>query len=329
MLVTIDEVRAAAIRVRDVVPETALIAVGPARLGAVAFALKCEHLTSIGAFKLRGAYNLMAQLPPEQRAGGVVTFSSGNHAQAVARSAQLLGVAAVVVMPTTAPPLKIERTRQYGAEVILEGTTSVERQARAEAEAARRGMVIVPPFDDARIIAGAGTVGLEIVGQVSGLRTVFVPVGGGGLLSGIAVAVRALAPKAVVVGVEPTGGACMAASLAAGHPVTLARTASMADGLLPVRPGDLTFQHAQALVQEVRTVDETAIADALRWIYDATGMMVEPSGAVGVAAALAEGPTRLGVVAVVSGGNVAPEAFRALTGRGGPGNLSAPGLVSG
>jgi threonine dehydratase len=329
VLVTIEDVRAAAARVRDVVPETPFVVVGPARPGAVAFALKCEHQTSIGAFKLRGAYNLMAQLTREERAAGVVTFSSGNHAQAVARSAQLLDVAAVVVMPTSAPALKVERTRQYGAEVILEGTTSVERKARAEVEAARRGMIIVPPFDDARIIAGAGTVGLEIVGQARGLRTVFVPVGGGGLLSGVAVAVRALAPQAVVVGVEPVGGACMAASLAVGRPVTLASTASLADGLLPVRPGDLTFEHAKALVQEVRTVDETAIADALRWIYDATGMVVEPSGAVGVAAALAEGPTRLGVVAVVSGGNVAPEAFRAMTGRGDPGNLSAPGLVSG
>ena len=328
MLTTIDDVRAAAARVRHVAPETPLMAVGPARSGAVVFALKCEHQSPIGAFKLRGAYNLMAQLPLE-RTAGVVAFSSGNHAQAVARSARLLGLAAVVVMPTNAPQFKVERTRQYGAEVILAGTTSVERKARAEAEAERRGMVIVPPFDDARIIAGAGTVGLEMVAQAPELSTVFVPVGGGGLLAGVAVAVRALVPRAVVVGVEPIGGACMAASLAAGHPVTLARTASIADGLLPVRPGDLTFRHAQALVQEIRTVGEKDIVDAMRWIYDATGMLVEPSGAVGVAAALAEGPTRPGVVAVVSGGNVAPQAFHAMTGRGDPGNLSAPGLVSG
>jgi len=328
-LVTIDDVCAAAARVRGVVPETPLVAVGPSGPDTVAFALKCEHQSPIGAFKLRGAYNLMAQLPPDERAAGVVTFSSGNHAQAVARSAQLLGVPAVVVMPITAPTLKVERTRQYGAEVILEGTTSMERKARAEAEASRRGMVIVPPFDDARIIAGAGTVGLEIVGQVPGLSMVFVPVGGGGLLSGVAVAVRALAPQAVVVGVEPVGASCMGASLAAGYPVTLPRTASIADGLLPVRPGDLTFRHAQALVHEVRTVGETAIADAMRWVYHATGMLVEPSGAVGVAAALAEGPTRLGVVAIVSGGNVAPAAFHAMTAPVEPGNLSAPGHVSG
>jgi threonine dehydratase len=327
-LVTIDDVRAAAVRLRHVAPETPLVAVGPASSGAVAFALKCEHQSAIGAFKLRGAYNLMVQLPIE-RTAGVVTYSSGNHAQAVARSAQLLGLAAVVVMPTNAPPLKVERTRHYGAEVILEGTTSVERKARAEAEASRRGMMIVPPFDDARIIAGAGTVGLEIVAQAPELRTVFVPVGGGGLLSGVAAAVRALVPEAVVVGVEPVGSACMAASLAAGYPVTLARTASIADGLLPLRPGDLTFRHAQALVHEVCTVGERAIADAMRWIYDSAGMLVEPSGAVAVAAALAEGPARPGVVAVVSGGNVDPRAFHAMTGRRDPGNLSARGLVSG
>lgn len=315
MLVTIDDVRAAAARVAGVAPETPLRHVGPAAPGAHAFALKCEHLGPIGAFKLRGAYNLIAQLPPAQRAAGVITFSSGNHGQAVARSAQLLGIPAVVVMPTHAPAIKISKTRGYGAEVILEGTTSLHRQARAEAEARDRGLTMVPPFDDPRTIAGAGTVGLEIVSQVPSLRTVFVPIGGGGLVSGIAVVVKALRPDAAVIGVEPAGAACMAASLAAGQPTTLASTASVADGLLPVRPGELTFLHVAALVDEVRTIDDSSIVNAMRWVYDATGMRVEPSGAVSVAAALADGPATTGVVAVISGGNVDPGDFEALTSR--------------
>ena len=237
----------------------------------------------------------------------------------MARSAQLLGIPAVVVMPTHAPAIKIAKTRDYGAEVILEGTTSLDRQARAEAEAHARGLTMVPPFDDVRTIAGAGTVGLEIVAQTPSVRTVFVPIGGGGLVSGIAVAIKALRPDAVVIGVEPVGAACMSASLAAGHPTTLATTASVADGLLPVRPGDLTFLHVAALVDEVRTVDDSSIVRAMRWIYDSTGMRVEPSGAVSVAAALADGPATTGVVAVISGGNVDPGAFQALTAALSPG----------
>jgi threonine dehydratase len=313
VLVTIDDVRAAAARVAGVAPETPLVTVGPAAAGAQAFALKCEHLGPIGAFKLRGAYNLIAQLRPEQRVAGVVTYSSGNHGQAVARSAQLLGIPAVVVMPTHAPALKIEKTRAYGAEVILAGATSLERMARAEAEAAARNLTMVPPFDDPRTIAGAGTVGLEILAQAPMLSTVFVPIGGGGLVSGIAAVMRALRPDVAVIGVEPEGAACMAASLAAGTPVTLERTASIADGLLPVRPGDLTFLHVSKLVDEVRTVPDWSIASAMRWIYDATGMRVEPSGAASVAAALAAGPVVSGVVAVVSGGNVDQAGFDAAT----------------
>ena len=320
MLVTIDDVRAAATRVAGVAPETPLVSVGPAAPGAHAFALKCEHLGPIGAFKLRGAYNLIAQLTPEQRAAGVITYSSGNHGQAVARSAQLLGIRALVVMPTHAPAIKIEKTRGYGAEVILEGTTSLERQARAEAEARARGLTMVPPFDDLRTIAGAGTVGLEIVSRVPSLRAVFVPIGGGGLASGIAVVVKALRPEAAVIGVEPEGAASMKASLAAGRPTTLERTASIADGLLPVRPGDLTYLHVASLVDEVRTVGDPSIVKAMRWIYDSTGMRVEPSGAVSVAAALAAGPPESGVVAVISGGNIDPADFDAAmaTARGEP-----------
>ena len=313
MLVTIDEVRAAAARVAGVAPETPLVAVGPAAPGAQPFALKCEHMGPIGAFKLRGAYNLIAQLTPQQLEAGVITYSSGNHGQAVARSAQLLGIRAVVVMPTHAPAIKVEKTRAYGAEVILEGTTSLDRLARAEAEAEARGLTMVPPFDDPRTIAGAGTVALEILARVPELRAVFVPIGGGGLVSGVAVVVKALRPEAAVIGVEPEGAACMTASLAAGQPITLPSTASIADGLLPVRPGDLTFLHVASLVDEVRTVADSSIVNAMRWVYDATGMQVEPSGAVSVAAALAAGPAETGVVAVISGGNVDSDVFQRVT----------------
>ena len=315
-MVTIDDVRAAATRVSGVAPETPLVTVGPAAPGAQPFAVKCEHMGPIGAFKLRGAYNLISQLTPQQRSAGVVTYSSGNHGQAVARSAQLLGIRAVVVMPVHAPAIKVEKTRGYGAEVMLEGTTSLDRQARAEAEATTRGLTMVPPFDDPRTIAGAGTVGLEILARVPALRAVFVPIGGGGLVSGIAVVVKALRPEAAVIGVEPEGAACMKASLAAGQPITLSRTASIADGLLPVRPGDVTFLHVSRLVDEVRTVADSSIANAMRWIYDSTGMRVEPSGAVSVAAALAAGPAESGVVAVISGGNVDPAAFEAVVAAG-------------
>ena len=219
MLVTIDDVRAAAARVAGVAPETPLRSVGPAAPWAHAFALKCEHLGPIGAFKLRGAYNLMSQLTPQQQTAGVVTYSSGNHGQAVARSAQLLGIRAVVVMPTQAPAIKVEKTRAYGAEVILEGTTSLERQARAEAEARARGLTMVPPFDDPRTIAGAGTVGLEILARVPALRAVFVPIGGGGLAAGVAVTVKELRPEVRVVGVQADDSDAMAQSLRLGRRV--------------------------------------------------------------------------------------------------------------
>jgi threonine dehydratase len=246
-LVSLEEIRGAAARIRPAVERTPLLRVGAAGPHRP-FHVKCEHLQPMGAFKLRGAYNVLSQLSPDARAAGVITYSSGNHGQAVALSAQLLGMRAVVVMPETAPRVKVEGTRKYGAEVIFAGRTSDDRRVRAEAAAAAHGYVVVPPFDHRQIIAGAGTVGLEIVEALDTLTAVYVPVGGGGLLSGVAAAVKRLRPSVRVVGVEPAGAASMASSLAAGLPVTLASTASIADGLLTLRPGDLTFAHAQALV---------------------------------------------------------------------------------
>jgi threonine dehydratase len=267
----------------------------------------------MGAFKLRGAYNVLAQLGPEARAAGVITYSSGNHGQAVALSAQLLGMRAVVVMPETAPRVKVDGTRRYGAEVMFAGRTSDDRRVVAEAEAAAHGYAIVPPFDHRQIIAGAGTVGLEVVEGLAELSRIFVPVGGGGLLSGVAAAVKGLRPDVRVIGVEPVGSASMGTSRAAGVPVRLPSTASIADGLLTLRPGDLTFAHAQALVDEMVTVTEDDIRSAVRWLHREAGLVVEPSGAAATAAVLASGPSVDGVVAIVSGGNVEADDFARYT----------------
>ncbi len=319
-LVSLADIQQAAARIRPVARVTPLLDLSPAlpaSSGAKRLSVKCENLQPAGAFKIRGAYNMLAQLDEAERSRGVVTYSSGNHGQSLALAAHLLGIRAVIVMPTTAPDIKIAGTRRYGAEVLFEGTTTLERKARAEAEASARGLTMVPPFDHPWIIAGQGTIGLEIVDQCPGVETVYVQVGGGGLISGIAAAIRRVKPTVKIIGVEPAGAPKMSTSLKAGRPVTLPRTASVADGLLAVRPGDLTFVHVQALVDEVVTVEDAAILGALRWLFGEAKLVVEPSGAITVAAALGgtggrfDGPA----VAVLSGGNVAPEAFaRYLTG---------------
>jgi threonine dehydratase len=309
-LVSLNDIRAAAERVRPIVVRTPLVDVS-APAGRPLF-LKCENMQPGGAFKIRGAYNMVSMLTPEQRARGVITFSSGNHGQALALAAHELGAPAVVVMPTTAPEIKIEGTRRHGAEVIFAGTTSAQRRERAEAEAAARGLTMVPPFDDERIIAGQATAGLEIVEQMPDVAGIVVPVGGGGLVAGVAAAVKQLRPDVKVVGVEPAGAAKMTASLEAGHPVTLASTATIADGLMPVRPGDHTFAHVQAFADAVVTVDDPAIVDAVLWLFDHTGIVVEPSGAATTAAILTGAVDRAvritgPIVAIVSGGNMARE----------------------
>ena len=307
-LVSLAEIRAAATRIAGVARRTPVIDVG-AGLDPT-FAVKCEHMQPAGAFKIRGAFNMLSQLAPDVRARGVITYSSGNHGQAMALAARLLGVPAVVVMPDTAPRVKVAGAQRFGAEVLFAGTTVLDRRALAESEAAARGLTIVPPFDHPWIIAGQGTCGLEIVDQVSALSCVYVPVGGGGLISGIATALKALCPDARVIGVEPAGAPKMSASRAAGQPVTLPKTASIADGLLSLRPGDLTFAHVQAFVDDIVTVDDGEIAAAVKWLFDHANLVAEPSGAASVAAVLRQGdrPAR-GTVAVISGGNVAPEDY--------------------
>jgi threonine dehydratase len=225
----------------------------------------------------------------------------------MALAASLLGVRSVVVMPETAPRVKVAGAERYGAEVLFAGTTVLDRQARAESEAAARGLTMVPPFDHPWIIAGQGTCGLEIIEQSRTLSAVYVPIGGGGLISGVSAAIKALRSDVRIVGVEPAGAPKMTASRAAGRPVTLPATASIADGLLSVRPGDLTFAHVQAFVDEVVTVDDREIAAAVKWLFDNANVVAEPSGAASVAAVLrADHQSPAGTVAVISGGNVAP-----------------------
>jgi threonine dehydratase len=313
MLVSIDAIRDAARRVRAIARVTPMVDVSTAA-GRPLF-LKCESLQPGGAFKIRGAYNMVAQLSDEQRRLGVITYSSGNHGQAVALAARELSAPAVVVMPTTAPRIKVEGARAFGAEVVFAGTTSVERRHRAEELAAARGLTMVPPFDHEMIIAGQGTLGVEILEQQPDVATVLVPVGGGGLLAGVSAAIKSLRPSVRIVGVEPCGAAAMKASLDAGHVVTLPKTESIADGLMPVRPGDLTFEHAKAFVDAVVTVDDSQIIDAVIWLFTSAKIVAEPSGAASVAAAL-DGAGDGVTVAVVSGGNIEMERLQELRRKG-------------
>lgn len=308
-LVTLDRIRAARERIAPIARVTPLLDVTVA--AGRPLWLKCENLQPAGAFKIRGAYNMVAQLSDEQRRRGVITYSSGNHGQAMALAARELGAPAVVVMPTTAPAIKIAGAKAFGAEVILEGTTSADRLARAEAEAASRGLTMVPPFDHDWIIEGQGTAGLEILEQRPDVAVVLVPIGGGGLIAGVAAAVKQSNPTVRVIGVEPSGAAAMKASVEAGYAVTLPKTHSVADGLMPVRAGDLTFAHVQAFVDHVVTVEDTEIVDATLWTFEHARIVVEPSGAASIAAVRGGAMDRViggaaigPIVAIVSGGNV-------------------------
>jgi threonine dehydratase len=270
--------------------------------------LKCENLQRAGAFKIRGAYTAVARLEEVERQRGVIAYSSGNHAQGVALAARLFGIRAVVVMPTTAPDVKREGARRLGAEVVLEGTTSIERQQRAEAIAAEQGLTIIPAFDHPDIIAGQGTTAIEILEDFPDVETIVVPIGGGGLISGIGAYVKQVRPDVRVIGVEPETADAMKQSLEAGEPVTIPPARTIADGLMPVRPGDLTFAHTRACVDDVVRVADAAIIAATRRLIGENKLLVEFSGAATVAALL-EGAVRASgarVAAVLSGGNLDP-----------------------
>ncbi len=309
-LVSLDEIREAAARLDGMVVRTPLLRseVLADETGAAEVRLKCESLQRAGAFKARGGNNYVQQLTDEEARNGIITYSSGNHAQAVALAARIRGVRAVVVMPTTAPRVKSEGAAALGAEVVFEGTTSVQRKARAEAIAEAEGLAMIPPFDHRAIIAGQATAALEIFEDWPEVDVVLAPIGGGGLASGTAAAIKALKPTAQVFGVEPVGGASMKAALDAGHTVLLESTRSIADGLLPVRAGELTFRHMQALADGVVTVDDDAILAATRLLLHQHHLVVEFSGAA-TTAALRSGAVDVAgrnVAVIISGGNLDP-----------------------
>jgi threo-3-hydroxy-L-aspartate ammonia-lyase len=315
-LVTIDAIRGAAVVLRGVAIRTPLVPYGPPD-GRVL--LKAESLQPIGAFKIRGAFVAIAGLTAAERERGVITYSSGNHAQGVARAARLLGAPAVIVMPSDAPAIKRERVAADGAEIVTVGTASEERRERAEAIAAERGLAIVPPYDDDRIIAGQGTVGLEIAEDLADVAAVIVPVGGGGLASGVAVAIKALVPGARVIGVEPELAADARESLDRGEIVgwsaeDVSRT--IADGTRTQALGRRTFAHLRAHLDGIVTVSEAEIAAAVRLIAERSRLVAEPSGALALAA-IAFRRGELGhrdldspLVGIVSGGNVDPAQYR-------------------
>ena len=270
--------------------------------------LKLENEQPIGAFKIRGAYNAIRKLADPVRQRGVITFSSGNHGQAVAYAAKQFGVRAVIVMPETAPAVKVEGVKRWGGEVVLAGRTSEDRRIKAEELAGREGLAVVPPFDHADIVAGQATVALEIVEQLPEVETVLVPVGGGGLIAGVVAGLVAAGSRAKVWGVEPAGAPKLKRSLEAGTPVRLERTASLADGLITLNVGDIPFaelQHHRERLRGVVLVEDDSLRDAVHFLWRTCQLAVEPSGAATTAALLSGAVRPSGVtVLIVSGGNV-------------------------
>lgn len=275
-----------------------------ARVGATVF-LKAENLQKTGSFKVRGATNAVRRLPPEARTRGIVTISAGNHAQAVAYAAAAEGIRCTVVMPAGAVQSKVAATRAFGADVVLHGTPR-EAFQRFEELQRSQGLIPVHPFDDPDVIAGQGTVGLEIAEDIPDASLVVVPIGGGGLIGGVATALRGLGVQARIVGVEPTGSTAMTSALAAGRPVTLDRLDSIADGLGAPSVSARTLAIAQRLVDEVVLVTDAEIVEAMRFLLERGKLLVEPAGAAGLAAVLGghARPQGGSVVVVLSGGNV-------------------------
>jgi threonine dehydratase len=311
-MVTLDDIRAAARRIEPVILHTPLIRYPQSAVERQLW-FKPESLQPIGAFKLRGAYNFIASLSEPQRRCGVITYSSGNHAQGVAYAAKALGIKATIVMPDDAPPIKVEGTARHGAEIVFVGPASSERQARAEELAREHGYVIVPPYNDERIIAGQGTVGLEIVQDMPEVECVLVPAGGGGLISGTAAALKLTNPQVKVIGVEPELAADAQASFRSGHIAEFTAEQvcrTLADGLRTQHLGEINFRHIQRYVDDIVTVSETEIREAVRQLALNAKLVAEPSGAVPLAAFLFHGeqlPKVTRTVAVISGGNIEPE----------------------
>ncbi len=308
-MVTLDDILGARARLDGIVVRTPLI---PLEHEGLTLYLKPENLQPIGAFKLRGAYNKISSLTDEERSRGVITYSSGNHAQGVAYAARALTTKAIIVMPNNAPTIKREATAALGAEIVLVGPSGVERQLKAEELAAQHGYVIIPPYDDEKIIAGQGTAGVEIAEDLPDVDLVLVPVGGGGLISGVSTAIKSLKPSAKVIGVEPELAADTRASLRAGHIVKFPVEqvlSTCADGLRAQFPGTMTFEHIQRYVDDIVTVTEDEIMQAVRVLAQNPKTVAEPSGAVTTAAWLFHRnqlPASNITAAVISGGNIDP-----------------------
>ena len=320
-MVTLSEIRCAGERIRGIAMQTPLIEFKLCEADPRRLFLKPENQQPIGAFKLRGAYNKIASLSAEDRKRGVITYSSGNHAQGVAYAARALGAKAVIVMPNNAPAIKREATAALGAEIVFVGPGSAERQAKAEELAAERGYVIVPPYNDEQIIAGQGTMGLEILEDMPGVEMVLAPVGGGGMLSGVATAIKLSKPSVEVIGVEPELAGDAQASFRAGKIVqfpveNVSRT--IADGLRTQSIGPINFEHIRRYVDDIITVTENEIRQAMEYLLTNPGMAVEPSGAVAVAGFIshaAQLPQAKLAVAIISGGNIDPKMLEEIRGQ--------------
>jgi threonine dehydratase len=315
-LVTLGDLQDAARTIRPVAVRTPLLPadIVSEQLGVPVW-VKPEMLQRGGAFKFRGAYNFLSHLSPDERARGVVAPSSGNHAQAVALAAKLYGVPAVVVMPTTVTAAKRSGAERLGARIELAGTTTAHRMARAEELVRDEGLTLVPPYDHPMIIAGQGTVGLEIAADLPDVDTVLVPVGGGGFSAGVAAAIKLSLPNARVIGVEPSGAPKLSRARDAGRPVRLEHSAGLADGLLAVEIGHITFAHHQRYIDDVVLVDDAALRGAMRLLLDRLKLVVEPSGAITIAALLGgKVKARGATVAVLSGGNIEWDGLRELLG---------------
>jgi threonine dehydratase len=306
--VTLDDVRAAAELLDGTVTRTPVHRFRAlAQLAGADVVLKCENLQRAGSFKIRGAYTRLSRLSPQEKRLGVIAASAGNHAQGVALAAQQLGIPAVVYMPQGASVPKLAATRGYGAEVRQLGTSVDDAVVAARAEAARTGKVLVHPFDHPDVVAGQGTVALEILEQVPDVGTVVVPLGGGGLVAGIATVLAEAAPHVKVVGVQAASAAAYPASLAAGHPVPGVLGGTMADGIAVGTPGDVPFEVLHRLGVEVRTVTEDQMSRALLYVAERAKLVVEPSAAVAVAAVMdAPGELPGTIVPVLTGGNIDP-----------------------
>ncbi|ROP47363.1 threo-3-hydroxy-L-aspartate ammonia-lyase [Streptomyces sp. PanSC9] len=312
--VTFDDIREAAVRLDGVAHRTPVLTSRTldARVGAEVF-IKCENFQRVGAFKIRGAYNAAAQLTPRQLAKGIAAYSSGNHAQATALAARELGTSAVILMPEDAPRSKREATAGYGAEIVTYDRYTEDRTALGEALAEERGLALIPPYDHPHVIAGQGTAALELFDETGPLDALLVPVGGGGLIAGSAIAAKALHPRVRVVGVEPEAGDDTKRSLESGARVTVPVPRTIADGQALPTPGEITFTINQRLVDAVTLVTDEEIIDAMRFAFERLKIVLEPSGATALAALLAgrlDLPPRIGVIA--SGGNIDAERFSRL-----------------